>query len=170
MNPKYLGDSYDLVKRFFCRELASLGYSVSVDPMFTGDWGELERQFHALIGVDPASRQGMNSSRRALLLDPDTGINDRGGQFHVSYSRIAQEVARFELVFSFDQAFSRQEESSAAMRRKLASLRSLGVLGMYYNSHARFLFAAKELGPLAQLRHHLYGLGLPAERLIGDET
>lgn len=36
MNRKFFGDSYDIVKRFFCVELAALGYSVEVEPMFTG--------------------------------------------------------------------------------------------------------------------------------------
>ena len=36
MNPKFFGDSYDLVKRFLCAELHVVGYCVTVDPMFTG--------------------------------------------------------------------------------------------------------------------------------------
>jgi len=43
VNTKYLGDSYDLVKRFFCRELKNLGYQVVADPMFTGSWTDEEQ-------------------------------------------------------------------------------------------------------------------------------
>jgi hypothetical protein len=38
MRPEFLGDSYDIVKRFFCETLRSLGYTVYIDPRFTGDW------------------------------------------------------------------------------------------------------------------------------------
>jgi hypothetical protein len=53
MNPSFFGDSYDLVKRFFCVQLAALGYEVVVDPMFTGEWRELDHQFFRLIGARP---------------------------------------------------------------------------------------------------------------------
>ena len=51
MNPDFLGDSYDLVKRFFCHELTALGYVVVIDPMFTGTWNEREQDFYRLIGA-----------------------------------------------------------------------------------------------------------------------
>ena len=73
MNPAYFGDSYDLVKRFFCRELALLGYSVFVDPMLTGTWSVNEKEFYRLIGAEPVSRGRPIPQRAALFLDPDTG-------------------------------------------------------------------------------------------------
>jgi hypothetical protein len=51
MHPNYLGDSYDIVKRFFCAELAHLGYEIQIDPLFTGNWSEKEiDQFFRLVG------------------------------------------------------------------------------------------------------------------------
>ena len=49
MNPSFIGDSYDLVKRFFCFELRALGYKVVVDPMFTGEWKGRECDFFSLL-------------------------------------------------------------------------------------------------------------------------
>jgi hypothetical protein len=167
MNPKFFGDSYDLVKRFFCLELLALGYAVTVDPMFTGEWNGAEGDFYHLLGVE-AGRQAPSSSsrRRALFLDPDTGVNAAGGKQHVSFDRLVHETEGFELVFSFDQSFSRQADPGSALREKLAALRARGCHAMYYESHARFLFAARARHPIDELREHLVSLGLPASRLI----
>ena len=43
MNPAYLGDSYDVVKRFWCDVARSLGYAMYIDPMVTGDWTPNQR-------------------------------------------------------------------------------------------------------------------------------
>jgi len=98
MNPTFFGDSYDLVKRFFCRELESLGYFVVIDPMLTGSWDGREHEFYRLVGVTPDAKQ-LTSTRSALLLDPDTGINEKGGSQHVSFDRLAQEASKYEVVF-----------------------------------------------------------------------
>ena len=73
MNQKYLGDSYDLVKRFFCNILAMLGYEVVIDPMFTGEWNGKEETFYGLIGARPLAKTP-NSRLTALFIDPDTGV------------------------------------------------------------------------------------------------
>jgi len=44
MNRKWLGDSFDIVKRFFLENLRTLGYHVVVDPMFTGEWKPCEKE------------------------------------------------------------------------------------------------------------------------------
>ena len=166
MNPLYLGDSYDLVKRFFCRELSLLGYSVSVDAMLTGDWNSSERDFYRLIGAAPLNDEVPISNRAALFLDPDTGINARGGKQHASFERIAKECASYELVFAFDQSFSRQAKAKDVMRKKLSALRGEGCHGMYYDSHARFVFVANERSVLDELQIWLVSLGLPESRLL----
>ena len=94
--------------------------------MFTGEWRELDQQFFRLIGarrLDEASRK--KASRRALFLDPDTGINNRGGARHVSVERLAREASENELVFSFDQSLSRQFKQEEAMATKLSALNEL---------------------------------------------
>lgn len=165
MNRKFLGDSYDLVKRFFCLELSVLGYQVVADPMFTGPWNDRQKiHFFRLIGVAPTA--SADSMPMALFLDPDTGIRERSSRQHVAFKRIAEEAARYALVFSFDQSFSYQEEAADGIQRKLAALKALGCESMYYDSHARFVFASCAPARIAELRKHLMALGLPPSRLI----
>jgi len=81
MNQSFLGDSYDLVKRFFCFELSALGYKVVVDPMFTGAWEGREREeFYSLIGIAIDATAPPRSGRTALFVDPDTGIKQKGSK------------------------------------------------------------------------------------------
>jgi hypothetical protein len=170
VNPLYFGDSYDLVKRFFCGELRTLGYSVVVDAMLTGDWAGAESNFYRLIGASPRGEYKPDGRPTALLLDPDTGVKQSASRQHVSYVRIAHETSVYSLVFSFDQSFSRQAKASDVIRKKLAALNALGCTTMYYDSHARFVFAAAEAGPIQELRDHLVSLGIPRSRLIEADT
>lgn len=170
MNPKFFGDSYDLVKRFFCTELASLGYAVIVDPMSTSDWGGKEPDFYRLIGAVPAPEEPSREGRAALFIDPDTGVRRDAGPKHVAFERLAAETRAYALVFCFDQSFSRSSGADEVMRERLAALAGLGCHGFYYVSHARFLFLAKQLEPLLEFREHLLSLGLPKTRLFDDGT
>lgn len=168
MNTKYLGDSYDLVKRFFTRELTSLGYRVVADPMFTGTWTEEEKsRFFTLVQASPEVN---HAGRTALFLDPDTGVHERQSQQHVSYARIADETQKFQLVLSFDQSFSRKEAPAAVIQRKIEAMRALGCSAIYYDSHARFLFASRSDAVILELRDHLISVGLPSFRLVGALT
>ena len=169
MNPDFLGDSFDLVKRFFCQELAKLGYAVSVDPMFTGDWKGQEQAFFRLICAQP-ELSANESKHTALFIDPDTGVRENGGKQHVSFDRLLKEASSNTLVFSFDQSFSRQAEPDKVMVRKLATIKAQWRHGMYYNSHARFLFVSSQQVRLRELRDHLVSLGLPSERLLDSGT
>jgi hypothetical protein len=89
---------------------------------------------------------------QSLFLDPDTGVNNRGSARHVSIERLACEASENELVFSFDQSFSRQFKQGGVMASKFAELNGRGCHGMYYDSHARFLFVSRKAQSLMQLR------------------
>ncbi len=106
MNPAFLGDSYDLVKRFFVEQLRALKYEVAVDPLFTGEWGGEEEVYHRLLGATRRSTLQASDGRRALFLDPDTGVKAQKTIHHVSFRQLADEASRFHLVFAFDQSFS----------------------------------------------------------------
>jgi hypothetical protein len=41
---------------------------------------------------------------------------------------------------------------------------------MYYDSHARFLFASRVDAVIMELREHLLSVGLPGSRLVGAGT
>jgi hypothetical protein len=119
MNPTFLGDSYDLVKRFFVLELQSLGYVVEIDPMFTGSWMGRENEFYRLVGMATDVLPKVKATRSSLFLDPDTGLNERGGKQHASLARIARETQEQDLVFAFDQSFSRQARAVEIMKKKM---------------------------------------------------
>jgi hypothetical protein len=166
MRAEFLGDSYDIVKRFFCEALRSQGFTVYVDPMLTGAWSGQEESFFRFLGVQRCPSGERFQGMTALFLDPDTGVNEKGGPAHVSYARLAQEAENHTLVFSFDQAFSRAGESGPKLQVKLGALAARGCAALYYASHAHFLFVCREHGPLQRLRTHLVGLGLPESRLV----
>ena len=157
MNRKFFGDSYDLVKRFFIQQLSELDYAVHADLLLTGDWGENEVAFRKLVGLG-ASPSGPESRnyRKALFLDPDTGVRETRGRRHVSYERLAGEVETYDLVLAFDQSFARGSDSDALIRHKLKELGRRNCFGMYYDSHARFLFVSQSHGILEECRTRTY--------------
>ena len=173
MNLTYYGDSYDLVKRFFCLQLKTLKYKVVVDPTFTDldDWTIDDKQkFFLLIGARPANgADGKKPS--ALFIDPDTGVREKRGTKHVTFERLAEEIKKHALVFAFDQAFSRGGDVGTAMRSKFSGVAKRGACYcMYYTSHAHFLFVALKKEPLDQFREHLVELGLPALDSIAEAS
>jgi hypothetical protein len=171
VNRNFYGDSYDIVKRFFCTEIAFLGYSVRIEPMLSGESDETEESaFYRFIGSKPWMEGSPVAIPGALFLDPDTGVRSKDGEKHVSFKRIAEETKKFQLVFAFDQSFSRQAETKKVISEKIAELGKLDCCAMYYNSHARFLFASADRQRLCGLRDHLIELGLPAGRLILAEV
>lgn len=166
MNPDWFGDSFDIVKRFFVSVLRCAGYSVYVDPMFTGNWESLEKHFLAFIGASTLSHNSHRKYKSALLLDPDIGIGKKPSAQHITIETIAQNLAHHDVVFSFDQSFSRTRTPLEQMKEKLEALAIYGVHGFYYDSHARFLFAAKSRDAIDDVRKVLLAAGLPRKRLV----
>ena len=168
MNSQYFGDSFDIVKRFFIGNIREMGYQVFVDPMFTGEWNGLENKFYDFLGAAPLESLATSSGKTALLLDPDTGIGLNPTKQHVTVRMIVNYLQEHEIVFSFDQSFSRGGDALKKMREKLSLLKQEGAAGFYYNSHACFLFSAKSPEVLANLKRHLVTTGLPEKRLINQ--
>lgn len=167
MHPRFLGDSYDIVKRFFCHELRALGYDVVAEPIFTGEWNDKGAAgYFRLIGARPRELDAPISAHSALFFDPDTGVNKKGGSRHLSFDTLATAVSNCELAFAFDQSFARGRSSADVMAEKLAELRQRDCHAMYYSSHAHFIFVSARQSPLAALREHLVSLGMPLSRLI----
>ena len=52
------------------------------------------------------------------------------------------------------------------MNDKLNEVLRLGGHGMYYDSHARFIFVSATKDELLKLRNHLLNIGLPNNRLV----
>lgn len=165
MNNEWLGDSYDIVKRFFVGVLRTLGYVVYVNPMPTGDWSSSESSFLRFLGAQHV-RDAAISGRTALLLDPDTGIGREPSERHTTIPAIVSELENHAVVFVFDQSFSRGSEPLPQLYEKLRQLRELGAHGFYYDSHARFLFSSSSIRELNSLQDALVELGLPERRLV----
>ena len=150
MNPKYLGDSYDLVKRHFCQALQALGYTVYADLRPTGEWDGNDQLLYRLLGAHAHTEHPIHPA--ALFIDPDTGVARQDTRSHVSFQTIASRCSAWEIVFAFDQSFSRSQPPRIQIEAKLATLRDLGCSGFYYDSHARFLFTSRSIAPLRRLR------------------
>jgi hypothetical protein len=165
MNSKFLGDSYDIVKRFVVEAVDSLGYSVYVDPMPTGDWAPSEAAFLRLVGARHV-REHAAVGKSALLLDPDTGIGVRASRRHTTPEHIVSHFARHALVIAFDQSFSRGKPVLAQLRDKVRRVRDLEGDAFYYSSHASFLFAAPNASELDRVRDVLRHRGLPESRIV----
>lgn len=166
MNPEWFGDSYDIVKRFLSTELQRVGFRVYADPMLTGEWPDGAAAFLTFIGAEEAGEAPGTREDAALFIDPDTGVREKASARHCSIGYMAQQAENFSLVFAFDQSFSRSAPAQRQMEHKLAQLRDMGMRGFYYDSHARFLFVAREHSHLSKARGALVATGLPESRLV----
>lgn len=167
MNPDFLGDSYDIIKKVFLNEVSTLGYRIIIDPMFTGVWTEEEKeQYSMLIRPRPDGTRGRGRFKSVLFLDPDTGVRDRDGKQHVSFNQLAKAASQHAMVICFDQSFSFSGKVQAIIQSKLESLADLGCHGMYYDSHARFLFVSQNCGVLRRVAKRFVSIGIPASRFI----
>ena len=164
MNSQWFGDSFDIVKRFFVENLNAIGYRVVVDPMLTGEWNGVEHDFYKLLKAYPLNEKSISKS--ALLLDPDTGIGRKRSKQHVTIKCIADQLLNHDVVFSFDQSFPRGRNARDKIIEKLKLLQETGNHGFYYDSHARFLFAAKSIKVLGEVEKQLLKSRLPASRLV----
>jgi len=172
MKSQYFGDSFDIVKRFFIGNIREMDYQVFVDPMFTDEWNELEKnKFYDFIGAVPLKSLATYSGKTALFLDPDTGIGRNPTKQHATIGKIVDYLQQgHAIAFSFDQSFSRGGDVLQQMREKLRLLKEKDkdAAGFYYNSHACFLFSSKSPEVLENLKLHLVKAGLPEKRFINQ--
>jgi hypothetical protein len=140
---------------------------VYIDPMFTGEWTSSQRtSFGRFIGAQPIPTEGYKIPA-ALLIDPDKGIRAQPGLAHTTFAEVARRCQQCDLIIVFDQSFARGPRVLDDLGRKLLSLHQLGVRGLYYDSHARFLICGKGPGPPMRFRKALIEAGLPADRFVG---
>lgn len=129
MHADYFGDSYDIVKRFSCQELRTLGYDIVADPMFALGGEAIVEGYCRFLGVRLMQGEAPSGAQRALFLDPDTGVREKSGPKHLALSQLAEHAGDYDLVFVFDQAFSRSQRCDETMTRKVAGLAELGCHG-----------------------------------------
>jgi hypothetical protein len=158
MNPRYLGDSYDIVKQSLLRVLAAEG-SWATHPMFT-DPVSPERLscYRRLLGTPILSDEVLTSGvdrdaylapardgREHVFLDPDTGIRLRSTRgkkapqyiFGSELMEIAK-VRQGRLTLVYDQSLARGAEGQQ-LQNKLSWFTTEDVYGVAYVSHACFV-------------------------------
>lgn len=149
MKRKYLGDSYDAVKRLW-QHIFDGWAPVFAEPRFVPQ--ELRADFTRMTSIPV-----MGPDRPAvysILNDPDTGIrlpsrsNQSESRSHVSIKTILKQLEdrRVRCVITFDQSQHRISGYSAHEQRraKLTSLTEARAYAFYYVSHAPFSFCVPE--------------------------
>jgi hypothetical protein len=173
MKEKYLGDSYDLVKRFFSQVLDPIARLYAY-PKFVPDdiVGSYEKV--TTIPILPETGPG---GRFGILLDPDTGVRlpakvddtvHHVSPRHVTLQFIVDlNIERHpEYMICFDQSHHRKHEHSREDQRKakMEFLRTHGIPSFYYASHAPFLFASQKSETLRLILERLMSVGIPGCR------
>ena len=170
MKRKYLGDSYDAVKRLW-QETFSEWAPLFAEPRFIPE--DIQNEFTALTRIPLL---GINRpSFYSIFNDPDTGIrlpnrpNQREGATHSNLPTIKKQLTEPAVccVITFDQSHHRERGFSPVDQRnaKVSWLRKQRKHAFYYVSHAPFLFAFSKHGDMKEARARLLKLGIPESRI-----
>jgi hypothetical protein len=168
---KYLGDTYDLVKRVWAESLRSIG-PLYAYPKFIPPG--IRDRFAAVTLIPILDTTAPPKGHYGIFLDPHTGIplpEPAAGPTakHSPLQFIAQvnESLRPAYMICFDQSYHRKHKLTVGQQRerKRAFLQEQGIGSFYYVSHVPFLFMAQKPGILHELRQRLLELGIPPDRL-----
>ncbi len=176
MKSDFLGDSYDLVKRFWgdlLRDTAPLLAEPHFipDDLRTGDPG---MDYTKLTGIPVLA--GQHPNRYSILNDPDTGIRLPGrkqnsSRTHITLAAIVEQLKRpcIYCSITYDQSDYRNLNMAKAKQRqkKIKAITRDGCFGFYYVSHAPFLFAFKTKSAMRTVRKMILEAGIPASRIEG---
>jgi len=170
MKEKYLGDSYDLVKRFLCQTLSPIA-PLYAHQDFVPE--EIQARYTSVTTIPMLGEK--NEAPYAILLDPDTGIRSPdqpardATEAHVSLNFLIKLIRQRHPVYMicFDQSAHRKHALSKQGQRE-AKMRFLSKQGLhccYYASHAPFLFITEKSGVLDCILDNLTRAGIPAPLL-----
>jgi len=169
---RYLGDSYDLVKRVLCQALCPVG-PLYAHPRFIP--AGIQVQYTTVTSIPILNLHAPPNGAYGLFLDPHTGIPlpdksvTKATASHAPLPFIIEVICslRPAYVVCFDQSYHRRPEFTVAQQRacKQAFLRDHGISSFYYLSHAPFLFMAETQTGLVAVRQRLLDFGIPLERL-----
>lgn len=175
MDQQYLGDSYDVVKRFLRQVLDPIAPLYSYDK-FVPD--EMQSSYTLVTGIPILA--GTPEGRFGVLLDPDTGVplptegSDAATKRHAPLQFIITLEKRLhpEYMICFDQSYHRKHELTRQAQReaKRDFLRAHGLSSFYYVSHAPFVFVAVKPDTLHAIFDRLILVGIPSCRFEGAET
>jgi hypothetical protein len=162
MNPKYFGDSYDIVKQSLLRWLSPTGAWVT-HPMFTERFSPEESDdFARLIGTPLLSLDVLTTEtdrakyfaparncRENVFLDPDKGIRLKPMRGEASplyiFAGELLEIAgtsQEKLVLVFDKALARGSEPEE-LHAKMRTFEDHGIHAVAYTSHACFVLLGR---------------------------
>jgi hypothetical protein len=171
MRRKYLGDSYDLVKRFWADSLRSVA-RLYAHPRFIPE--EIRAEYELLTRI-PVGNLHRLRPPYGLLLDPHTGIplpSQRSREVTIAYAPLSFVVSTMEefnpgYMICFDQSHTRSHRLTphAQRQRKMAFLRERGFHSIYYRSHAPFLFVTRFRRTMDCIVSTMASRGIPGCRL-----
>ena len=171
MQGKYLGDSYDLVKRFWSESLRVIA-PLYAYPTFVP--AGIQSEYSKVTLIQILDIDSLPRGPFGVLVDPDTGITlpddswDGARRSHVSLRFIIRmiEELRPRYVICFDQSYHRDHELTRTEQRelKMKVSRKCGMACFYYLSQVPFFFMAQSGEILGDILHHLIALGVPVNR------
>jgi hypothetical protein len=144
MDEKYLGDSYDFVKRFICSALSPIASLYAHERFVPADIRKTYTKITGIPMLSECSKGGFG-----VLLDPDTGVC-LPGQKPLSGATPSHVSLRFiielnserhpDYIVCFDQSCHRKREliPEAQREQKMKVLKDNGLSAFYYASHAPF--------------------------------
>lgn len=176
MNSEFLGDSYDLVKRFFASVLESEAKLWTSERFIADDLYDKKGlgPYHKVTGIRVL--RTAPKGKYSILNDPDTGVrsprrDQADTRRHISLDTIRDQLRESAVfcVVTYDQSFSRSKgkKKKTQQKEKLRWLSKNSLHAFYYDSHASFLFAfrsKKDLGRLRGLLRNEYGI--PKSKLV----
>jgi len=172
MKQEFLGDSYDVVKRFWAENLSSIA-PIYADGRFVPK--EIRDRYTRMTRI-PIFLDSVPHPF-AIFLDPCTGIPRstntvrRPTRKYAPLPFITEVIAKDhpEFLVCFDQSFGFNDSKELRMEEKRRALISSGLYAFYYASHANFLFVSESSEIIASIRKQLLSLGIPGERLKPNE-
>ncbi len=168
MHEQYLGDSFDILKRFWV-DLLSPVAPMLAHPRFIP--ADLRPRFTQLTGAEIYDPSNAMTSVYSLLLDPHTGIplpdavnqNVRISHAPIDFVATLFNDPQLAFVACYDQTAKRQAGNPRTdqLDAKRSQLLTHRVASFYYVSHAPFLFASRTVGTLNVIRQRMIDAGIP---------
>ncbi len=172
MRDIYLGDSYDIVKRFWACALRHVA-PMYAHPRFVP--ADLCPQFSQLTTIPILDPDHPPDGPFGLLLDPHTGIplpDARCQKVSIALAPVSFIAELFTnlapaFITCFDQTHDRHRSKDLGIddqrEAKRDALYTFGIYSFYYLSHAPFLFMARDLDTLTRVRNGLTAIGIPEQ-------
>lgn len=168
MHEQYLGDSFDILKRFWVDLLSPAAPMLAHSRFIPAD---LQPRYTQLTGATIYDPTNTMTSAYSLLLDPHTGIplpdaaNQRLRVSHAPIDFIASlfDDPNLSFIACYDQTARRQADLSLVyqLNAKRTQLLTHDIPSFYYVSHAPFLFASRSADTLNSIRQRMLDAGIP---------